>query len=320
MDLHELVVKLKELYNELGRTPTLKEFEKSGISKRQIHKHKYSTICNAAGIEVNRRPQDTETLEIIIRPPKILMFDIETSPILAKVWGLFDQNVSLSQIEQDWYVLSYAAKWYGNDEIHYMDQRHADPIENDFMLLEGIHHLISEADYICGHNAKRFDVKKLNARFIKHGLPPLKQVPVIDTLTIAKRVAAFTSNKLEYLAKFLGCSNEKMCERKFNGMTLWNETMKRNIEAFDEMELYNKMDVIVLEQVYEKLIPYDNSISFQAFHQKRVCTCGGIEFKKNGFRYTKQGCFRVYYCVKCSKTITAKENLIDKEVRKGLAK
>jgi len=320
MDLHELVVKLKELYNELGRTPTLKEFEKSGISKRQIHKHKYSVICKAADLEVNRRPQDTPSMEIIIRPPKILMLDIETSPVIAKVWGLFDQNISLNQIEQDWYVLSYAAKWYGSDEMFYQDQRAAEPLGDDSEILKGIHKLMNEADYLCGHNAKRFDVKKLNARFIKHSLPPIKQVPVIDTLLIARRVAAFTSNKLEYLAKFLGCEDTKMCDRKFNGMLLWVETMKRNVEAFDEMELYCKMDVIVLEQVYERLIPYDNSISFQAFHQKKICTCGGIEFKKNGFRYTRQGCFRVYVCVKCSKTITAKENLIDKEVRKELAK
>jgi uncharacterized protein YprB with RNaseH-like and TPR domain len=317
---HDLVIKLKELAKKLERTPTLKEFEKSGVSKRQIHNHKYSELCKAADIEPNRRPQDQKSLEVIVRPPKILMFDIETSSIVAKVWGLFDQNISLNQIDQDWFVLSYAAKWYGEDQIHYQDQRDSVPISDDRILLEGIHKLLSEADYVCGHNAARFDVKKLNARFIKHNMNPLPQLNVIDTLKIARRIAAFTSNKLEYLAKFLGCDNAKSSHGKFTGMELWNQTMLGNLEAFKEMEDYNKMDVIVLEQVYEKLVRYDPSISFQSSHQKLICTCGGTEFFKSGFRYTKTGVFRVFECRKCGKSSTAKENLIDKDVRKTFFK
>ena len=43
---------------------------------------------------------------------KILIIDIETSPIMGKVWSLWKQNVSLDQIEEDWYIMSYAAKWH----------------------------------------------------------------------------------------------------------------------------------------------------------------------------------------------------------------
>jgi hypothetical protein len=319
-ELHDLVCKLKILADELDRTPTLKEFELSGVSKRQILKHGYNNIVRAIGAEPNKRPRDAEELNILIRPPRILMLDIETSPIMAKVWGLYDQNISLNQIEQDWYVLSYAAKWYGDDKFYYMDQRYQDPITNDFMLLEGIHYLLSECDYACGHNIARFDYKKLNARFIKHGLPPLKPIIMIDTLRIAKRHFAFTSNKLEYLAKFLECKNLKSEHGKFHGMEMWNQTMKGNLEAFEEMELYNKMDVTVLEEVYEKLIKYDQTISFQSFYQNLVCTCGSHEFKKNGQRYTRNGAFQLYTCAKCGKHSQAKENLIDKEIRKELHK
>lgn len=317
---HELVTKLKELAKELERTPTLREFEKNGISSRQIHKYKYSEICKAAGLNVNKRPQDISSEEVIIRPPKILMFDIETSSIVAKVWGLFDQNISLNQIDQDWFVLSYAAKWYGETDIFYEDQRSVTPISNDSKMLEGIHKLLSEADYVCGHNAARFDVKKLNTRFIKHNMKPLPQLNVIDTLKIAKRIAAFTSNKLEYLAKFLGCETGKSSHGKFSGMELWNETMLGNVEAFVEMEAYNKTDVIVLEQVYEKLAKYDPSINFQSSYQKLICSCLCTEFFKHGFRYTKTGVFKVFECKKCGKSSTAKENLIDKDIRKLFSK
>lgn len=320
MDIHELVKKIKVLANELQRTPTLKEFEISGVSKRTILKFGYNEIVKAAGLEPNKRSNEEPPRNVIIRPPRVLFFDIETSAIVAKVWGLFDQNIGLSQIQEDWYVLSYAAKWLGDDRMFYMDQRFQLPLNNDFMLLEGIHYLLSEADYICGHNVTRFDMKKLNARFIKHDLPPLKPLIHIDTLKIAKRHFAFTSNKLEHLAKYLECKNLKSSHGKFSGMELWNETMKGNEEAFREMEEYNKMDVIVLEEVYHKLIKYEPSINFQANYQEKICTCGSKEFKKNGFRYTKTGVFQLFLCARCGKHSTAKENWIENDLRKGFFK
>ena len=42
--------------------------------------------------------------------PVITVIDIETAPIVAHVWRLFDNNVGLNQIEQDWSILSYTAK------------------------------------------------------------------------------------------------------------------------------------------------------------------------------------------------------------------
>ena len=42
---------------------------------------------------------------------KILILDIETAPIRAKVWGIWNQNISIDQIESDWFILTWAAKW-----------------------------------------------------------------------------------------------------------------------------------------------------------------------------------------------------------------
>ena len=54
-----------------------------------------------------------------------LTCDIETLPIGANVWGLFDQNVGLNQINEDWAMLSFAAKYYDKREVHYADTRNA---------------------------------------------------------------------------------------------------------------------------------------------------------------------------------------------------
>lgn len=313
MELHELVSRLKQLAHDLGKTPTLRDFVASGVSKRQIQKHKYSEICKAAGLEINKHAQRTDPVEPVIRPPRILFFDIETAPITGYTWGTYEQSVI--KVLKDWFVLSYAARFDGDDRHFYLDQRYANPIEDDFQLLCGIHHLISEADYLVGHNSMKFDVKKLNARFIKHGLEPLNHYQQIDTLRIARKHFAFTSNKLSDLAKFLDCDIHKSSHAKFPGFSMWDECMKGNQEAFQEMESYNKTDVDVLIEVYRKLVKWEPSINFQAFHYAPTCSCGNTKFFKDGFKYTRQGKFQVRRCSECSKTFTEKKNLIDKDIR-----
>jgi uncharacterized protein YprB with RNaseH-like and TPR domain len=319
MDLHELVCLVKKLADELGRTPTLLEFVASGVSKRQIIKHKYSEIVRAAGLQANKHsPTTTSPIIPEIRPPRILFFDIETAPITGYTWGTYEQSVI--KILKDWFVLSYAAKFENDERFFYLDQRYSDPIEDDYQLLCGIHHLISECDILVGHNSVRFDTRKLNARFIKHGLPPLNHYTQIDTLKIARKHFAFTSNKLADLATFLNCDIKKSTHAKFPGFSLWDECMKGNQEAFQEMQDYNQTDVEVLMAVYYKLAPWEPSINFQAFYQGTICHCGNRTFTKDGHRYTRQGKFQIYRCSQCSKTFTAKENLIDKDIRKGFMK
>lgn len=312
-ELHELVSDLKKLAHETGKTPTLMEFVGSGVSKRQILKHKYSEIVRAAGLEPNKHAQTTEPVEPEIRPPKILFFDIETAPITGYTWGTYEQSVI--KILKDWFVLSYAARFRDDDRFFYLDQRFANPIEDDFQLLCGIHHLISECDYLVGHNSMKFDTKKLNARFIKHGLKPLNHYTQIDTLKIARKHFAFTSNKLADLAKFLNCDIQKSTHAKFPGFSMWDECMKGNQEAFAEMEDYNKTDVDVLIAVFNKLAPWEPTINFQSNYYVPVCVCGNKKFFKDGFKYTRQGKFQVRRCAECSKTFIEKTNLIDKDLR-----
>ena len=84
--------------------------------------------------------------------PKILFFDVELAPILGHVWRLFDQNVGLNQIESDWYLLSFCAKWAHSDEIYYFDQSKQEDIEDDYNLLLQLWKLLNEADIVIGHN------------------------------------------------------------------------------------------------------------------------------------------------------------------------
>lgn len=254
--------------------------------------------------------------------PRILLFDVETAPIIGHVWGLWDQNVGLNQIKSDWHVLSWAAKWLGSTEVMYADQRRASKIENDRVLLKGIWKLLNAADIVITQNGISFDVKKLNARFIYHGFKPPSGFKHIDTLRLAKKHFAFTSNRLEYLANVLKTKTKKLGRRKFDGFTLWSECLKGNVEAWNEMERYNKQDVLALEQVYERLIPWDSTINFNIFRHdnEHTCTCGSKKVERRGFVYTEAGKYQRYQCYVCGKWTRGSLNLLSKEKRQTLHK
>lgn len=256
--------------------------------------------------------------------PKVLIFDIETSPILGHVWALFDQSVALNQIESDWHVLSWSAKWLGDPEskIMYADQRNAKNIENDKAILKKIWKLLDQADVVITQNGRRFDQKKLNARFILNGMQPPSSYKHIDTLVLAKRHFAFTSNKLEYMTNKLCTKYKKLVDhKKFTGFNLWKACMEGNIEAWQEMEKYNKYDVLSLEELYMKLIPWDNNtVNFNLYHNgtEHICKCGNTNLKRNGYYYTAVGKYQRYKCKSCGAETRDGKNLLTKDKKEFL--
>lgn len=232
---------------------------------------------------------------------KTLILDIETSPIMAKVWSLWKQNISLDQIEEDWFIMAYSAKWLGDTEVIYDDCR--DSIGDDEALLEGIHALLDEADFVVAHNGDKFDIPKINARFILSGFTPPSPYRVIDTVKISKKHFGFTSNKLAFLTKNL-CVDEKLDHSKFPGFKLWNECMNGNEEAWDEMRDYNIMDVVSLEELYETLRPWysshPNVRSADPSEDGATCPkCGSEHLQRRGFHYTNKGKYQRYQCNDC---------------------
>jgi hypothetical protein len=254
--------------------------------------------------------------------PKVLIFDIETAPIIAHVWSLWENNVALNQIESDWHVLSWSAKWLGDppNKVMYMDQRNAKVIENDKNLLQGIWDLLDEADVVLTQNGKNFDQKKLNARFVMNDFQPPSSYKHIDTKIIASRHFGFTSNKLEYMTDKLCTKYKKLKHKKFPGHELWQQVLKGNLEAWKEMEKYNKYDVLSLEELYTILIPWDNSVNFNLYHddEDHVCKCGSTKLIRNGFYYTNVGKFQRYKCKDCGTESRDRENLFSKEKKDSL--
>lgn len=234
--------------------------------------------------------------------PKLGFFDIETAPVLGNVWGLFKQNVGLNQIHKDWYILSYAFNTLGTDHISYKDQRHAVDIEDDSALVIDLWHFLNDHDIVVAHNGRRFDVKKCNARFLSLGLPPPSPYKILDTLEVMKKRFALTSNKLEYATDLL-CQTKKLKHGKFPGFELWKECLKGNLEAWQEMEEYNRVDVIALRELYFVLLPWMDlhpNVGNYVDAEVPVCPkCGSDELTKRGIYHTQVAQYQKYQCGCC---------------------
>lgn len=184
---------------------------------------------------------------------KILTFDIEAAPMVVDSWGLFDQTHGLNQVRQHSSILSISWKWMHEKRVHYADCFQQD---TDKGLSELAWGLLDDADVVIGQNVVRYDVRKLNARFMQHGFAPYSPVRVIDTMRMAKRSAMFDSNKLEHLAAVL-TAGRKSLHGAFPGHSLWTEFMKGNPKARVAMRKYNAQDVRATEDLYRALAPWD---------------------------------------------------------------
>jgi hypothetical protein len=246
--------------------------------------------------------------------PRVLVLDIETAPILANIWQMWQEVRNTEALLSDWYIMTWAAKWLGDKEVISMSMHNTKGYkpgtENDKALLKGMHDLMSEADYIIAHNGDRFDIKKINTRFLQHNIPPPTPYKSIDTLKIAKRYFSFTSNKLDYLAKKL-LGDQKM---KHDGLKLWQGCVNGDTESWETMLDYNKKDVTLLERVYMKLRAWDHLHPNFAVHTDKdvlSCTvCGSNNVEPTGDTVkTTTGAYLGYVCMDCTHQMRGKTNV-----------
>lgn len=234
--------------------------------------------------------------------PRILVADIETAPILANVWRTWKENVGLNQIEHDWYLLSFSAKWLGAKRVIYHDQSRAKDMENDYELMLKLHRLLDEADIVVAHNGKKFDMRKINARFILNGLQPPSPYVIIDTMLEARKHFAFTSNRLVYLTDQL-CTEKKSEHAQFPGFELWKQCLAGNRAAWAEMKKYNIQDTVSLEELYLKLRPWmeghPNVAAFSNPTTPACPKCGSHNVIQKGYRHTQVSRYIRYRCNDC---------------------
>ena len=256
---------------------------------------------------------------------KVLLFDIETTPMLVETWHLYPNRISIEQIMHDWNIICWRAKWLFSDEIMGACQTPHESIRrDDKRVTQKLWKLIDEADILIAHNLNKFDYKKANSRFLLHGMKPPSPCQFIDTLLAARKQFKMSSNKLDYLCKILGIG------AKLNtGYQLWkdciggkvlkvatrhNGNKLKRIETFDakivskalkEMYDYCGQDVQILEDLYLKLRPWIKSHPNMALYlensENKCANCGSdkIEYCSKPY-YTPTGIYETFRCSDCN--------------------
>lgn len=254
--------------------------------------------------------------------PRTLVIDIETSPIEAYVWQLFDQNVALNQIKTEWSILSYACKWLGEKKVHYEDTsgRGKARVRDDKKLMRGLWEMLDEADIVVGQNHKKFDLKKIHARMIEHGYKPYSPIRVVDTTIEARRYFGFTSKKLEWMSKHL-TDTPKDDHKDFPGFELWTECLADNPRAWAQMKKYNVRDVQATEKVYLRLLPWmathPNVAAFIEDKDIRCPKCGSKNLQARGYAHSQQGKYQRFQCNECAGWARGRAQQLHHTVRKA---
>lgn len=246
--------------------------------------------------------------------PRILVFDLETAPVTAYTWGLWDQNIALNQIKQDWHLLAWSAKWYGDpaSKTMYMDNRHKAQVQDDKHLIVELSKLLNKADIIITQNGEKFDVRKLNARAVIHGLPPIKPCKSTDLLKESRKVFAFTSHKLEYMANVLNTKYKKLKHKEYPGFELWSAILAGDKRAWKVMQKYCMRDVLATEELYQKLQGWIRTQNMACYIDDAImrCKCGSDKLTKEGYAHTEAGKYQIYHCRACGKWPRSATNLL----------
>lgn len=232
-------------------------------------------------------------------PAKILILDIETAPLLANIWGIWNQNISTDNIKSDWFMLTWACKWLFEKKVYSARVTPKEAKENrDSRIVKSLIEMLNQADIVVTHNGDRFDLPRINTRSIINRLtPPLPYIS-IDTLKSAKRHFDFTSNKLDYINKVLS-----LPQKTHTDMELWRDCFNGDEKALKRMETYNINDVRIHEQTYLMMRPYIRphpNIGLHIIDQHERCpSCGSNELTDTGKTYyTTASAFEMFRC-KC---------------------
>lgn len=246
-----------------------------------------------------------------MKQPKVLVLDIETAPILAYIWDLkINGYIPPSQIHTDRYVMAWGAKWLGQKQMIYQDQRGLGPLKDKAILLK-LRNLLDKADIVVTYNGKSFDSKRINARLMIHGIRPPTPYKHYDVMRLMKQVADHTSNTLDYISTKVNKKYKKLHHTDYPGINLWLACLREDVKAWNSMKKYNIHDVLSTEEAAMNTLAWapesfpdffptsdtptmcgrcgyhgymkavrNKSAKVHSYHQYRCPNCGGFQTGK----------------------------------------
>lgn len=231
---------------------------------------------------------------------KILTLDIETAPNEADVWGLWNQNISLSQLRKASHTLCFAWKWHNERKVYWT--------KDD--IPETAASLLDEADVVVSYNGIAFDIPILQKDIAVAWLNPPSPFRQVDLYRVVKKNFKFPSHKLEHVAEALGVGKKGSS----GGHATWVGVRQDDPKAWKLMEKYNRQDVVVTEALYSQLLPWINHPSVALYNSAGSCTnCGGTTLHPRGYTHTLQGKYQRFVCGNCGKWLRSNKRVSGSE-------
>lgn len=239
-----------------------------------------STKSRTNPIETKRKDPATKGI-------KRLFFDCETAPNVGLFWSAgYKQKIDYDNIIKERAIICICYKWAGQKAVHSLSW---DKRQDDKKMLREFIKIVNEADELIGHNGDKFDLAWIRTRCLFHKISMFPSYTTIDTLKAARSKFRFNSNRLDYIASYLGVGNK--IKTTFG---LWKDiVLHKDEKAMREMVKYCKGDVALLERVYDKMSQH---IAPKTHHgvlrgeEKHSCPdCGSYKMKTHKTRVTAKG-------------------------------
>ena len=229
-----------------------------------------------------------------------LFFDIETSPNIGLFWEAgFKKNIDYSNIIKERAIICICYKWEEEKEVYGLTW---DRKQCDKKMLQDFIEVTNQATELVGHNGDKFDLAWIRTRCLFHGIDMFPKYTTIDTLKVARSKFKFNSNRLNYIANYLGIGSKIKTE-----FDLWKSILlDSDKDSMNKMVKYCKNDVVLLEKVFKHLNNHIEpkshyGVLFGAY--RGTCPeCGSDDLVRNLVRTTATGIIKVMYkCKTCNK-------------------
>ena len=231
---------------------------------------------------------------------KRLYFDIEVSPNIGMFWETgYKLNIGTENIVKERAIICICYKWEGEKKVHFLRW---DKNQCDKTLLKEFIKVANDAHELVGHNSDMFDLPWIRTRCLFHNIDMFPTYTTIDTYKISKNKFKFNSNKLDYIAKFLGVGAKIKTD-----YSLWKDIVLKNCEtSMKKMIRYCMQDVLILERVHQKLKAHDTIRTHFGMilnDDRGSCPeCGSNKINRQRIRILASGTKKAQYkCMDCGR-------------------
>ena len=234
------------------------------------------------------------------KKPKILYYDIETTPLLAYIWRCGKQVVRHNQLAKSnkkYDIICITYCWNDGKPAKSLDWGYLE--QDSSKMIEKFDEIIREADITIGKNSDSFDVKHINTLRMLSGLPGMPEWSMYtdDLQKQMKKHFYLPSYSLDYFSELLGFGGKMKMEFS-DWIHIVEQTRGEGRKRFAKMIEYGKKDVEDTRAIWEHCEKHFTP-KFNANHLNKgmVCSnCGSENIRKNGTRYRGQTKYQHFYC------------------------